>query len=169
MPARGRYERRRTLSIDTRSLVSRDALSLRGCSHGRLPTRMTERRQNGRPFRWTQTPLRSIVRLQPSSVVRGRMRDHRPSGLRSSYRSAEVAASIFSGSPVPLPIPSTIQAEMAKECWAREFRARELDSRHSVWQLGLSSGRRRRHSTWRLSAAFNPAKTAAQTLAVTRS
>ncbi len=35
--------------------------------------------------------------------------------------------------------------------------------------ISLSSGRRRRHSTWRLSAAFNPAKTAAQTLAVIRS
>ena len=25
-----------------------------------ITARMTERRQNGRPFRWTQTPLRSI-------------------------------------------------------------------------------------------------------------
>jgi len=62
------------------------------------------------------------------------MGDHRPSGLRSSYRSAEVAASIFSASVVPQPIhvkPMDRGVGRVSRDDAHFVRFRECDSRQT--------------------------------------
>ena len=112
---------------------------------GRRTLRIRRRVRAAPPQSRTKSPARlhPMVRVHGSSAVGPPVGDHRPSGQRSSYRRADVAA-IMSAAIRPMPVPQLMQAEMARESWARE-----LDSRlHSPARHSLASSCSR---SWRSS------------------